>query len=111
MKIYITVFRIITLCSFIDRKVKVNHPYACYKCLYKSGGTAPIILNLSKRQGLLVSLTPWLLYPSENSWYPLNRGLGVTQNWSGHLREEINLLHLLAITIQSLGHPVSSHYD
>jgi len=36
----------------------------------------------------MVSFTPWLLYPWERPWYPLDRRLGGPQSWSGGGGEE-----------------------
>jgi hypothetical protein len=53
MKIYIVAFWVITLCSSTDRKMKVKSQL-CMLQSHKSGGKAPIIFNLSTRQGCLV---------------------------------------------------------
>jgi hypothetical protein len=58
----------------------------------------------------LVSFKTQPFYPQEKSpWYPLDRGLGGLQSWSGHGDEEKNsqpLLGLEPLIIQ----PIAQHY-
>jgi hypothetical protein len=61
------------------------------KTYWGSGGIVPGILYLSTGWRLVVSFTPWLLYPQGKSpWYPLDRRLGGPQNCSGYGGEEKN---------------------
>jgi hypothetical protein len=57
---------------------------ACHQATWKSGGAAPLILNLGTRQRWLVTFMPHLLYPQEKSpEYPFSRRLNGLQSESG----------------------------
>jgi len=56
-----------------------------------SGGIVPHILDHGIRWRLVVSFTPWPLYPQGKSlWYPLDRRLAVPQGQSGQTGEGKN---------------------
>jgi hypothetical protein len=59
------------------------------KTYWRSGGIAPLILDLGIRWRCVVSFTPRSLYPQGKSpWYPLDRRLGGPQSRSGDCDEE-----------------------
>jgi hypothetical protein len=80
------------------------------KVYWGSEDIAPNILDLSTRGRLVVSFTPWPLYPQGKSpWYPSYRRLGGPQSQSGHDGEEKNsrsLPGLEPLIIQ----PIAQHY-
>jgi len=53
------------------------------KAYRRSGGIAPLILNLGTRLRGVVSLTHWVLYPQGKSRYPLRSGLDGPGDQSG----------------------------
>jgi hypothetical protein len=69
-----------------------------------SGGIIPLSLNIGNIQRRVVSFTSRSLYRGRMSpWYPLNRRLAGTQNWSGERCTKV----LSAPGIE-FGHPVRS---
>jgi hypothetical protein len=50
----------------------------------------------------MVNFMPWLLYPQEMPWYPLNERLGGPESGSERFGDEKNLLLLLGIELQTV---------
>lgn len=94
MKMYIIAFWVITLCSSIDRKMKVKSQLFMLQRLTRMDIQLQSFLTSAPDIGAWLSFTPLLLYSSENPWYTLNMRPGMPQNWSGFFGEETNLLPL-----------------
>jgi hypothetical protein len=68
------------------------------KAYWGNGCIAPLILHLTIRWSWAVSFRHWPLYPQrKNTWYPLDRRLGVPPSQSGCGGEEKNSQSLLGL--------------
>ena len=56
-----------------------------------SRGTAPLILNLGTKWRCVVNIKFRRVIPGKEPRYPMKRGLGGPQSWSGRFGEEENL--------------------
>jgi len=78
--------------------VKLRH-----EGVWGSGGIGLTIPNLASKWRLVVSITPWQLYPRKELLYALKRGLGGTQSRSERFRAEKNLLRLSGMEPMTAG--------
>jgi hypothetical protein len=66
-------------------------PVHSMKVYTGSIGTAPLILNLGTKWRCVVNIKFRRVIPGKEPRYPLKRGLGGPQSWSGRFEEEENL--------------------
>jgi len=66
----------------------------------RSGGAAPLILNLDARWRWVVNFTPRSLYPRERTLVPTDEKVVGPQSWSGRFGEEKCLLPLSGIPMR-----------
>ena len=94
---YTHIIIIINIIVVAEYQVVLIHAIHAYT---GSGVTAPLIIHISIRRRIAVTLTPWPLYPWESSQCPLTRSCVecYTINYSHSVDPHVLLLRFFVVT-------------